>query len=251
MREFRERLRQRIDAFYDKIPRKTQVAVNALLILLFPVLIYVFVGAPAFTVEQGFRRAEKENLIGPSEILGIEAIDGMLSDTLVVAKTQKGVVLYVHQDSANWPVNPLVYRERTGDLMICGSPASISSLVPPGGDDLTVILFDNHPQAVRAELDMELFWENNQTGRQYRYPYSLSGTRTNAGYIRMDYDVQWREWQGIDNHPENEAIYQFVNHSQDCCYKAPEGEFPATVRLYDAEGKLIHEQSLFIFPTAS
>lgn len=251
MKKFREKLRERIDEFFDRIPEKTQVAVNVLLILILPVLIYVFVGAPSLTVEQGFRRAEKENLVGPAEILGIETIDGILTDTLVVAKTQKGVILYVDQDSVDWPVNPLVYREKTGELMICGSPGRISPIVPPDGDDLTVILFDNYPQAVRAELDMELFWENRQTGKQYRYRYSLSGTRKNPGYIRMDYPVQWKDWQGIDDHPENTAIFQFVNHSADGSYRAPAGEFPASVRLYDENDTLIHTEETYLFPPAS
>lgn len=250
MRKFREQLRERIDEFFDRIPEKTQVAVNVLLILIFPVLIYVFIGAPAFTVEQGFRRAERENLVGPSRILGIETVDGMLTDTLVVAQTEKGVVLYTHNKETNWPVNPLVYRERTQELMICGSPANLSTIVPPNGDDLTVILFDNCPHAVRAELDMELFWENRQTGKQYRYQYSLSGKRVNPGYIRMDYDVQWHDWQGINDHPENEAIYQFVSHSGDNSYKAPPGEFPATVRLYDEKDELIRTEDVFLFPPA-
>lgn len=249
MKKLFESLRERVGAFFDRIPRKTQVAVNVLLILLCPVLIYIFAGAPALTVEQGFRRAEKENLVGPSQILGVETVDGLLTNTLVVAKTEEGVILYTQKHEANWPVNPLVYRERTGDLMVCGSPAMLSTIVPPEGDDLTVILFDDHPQAVRAELDMELFWEDRETGKQYRYSYSLSGTRTNPGYIRMDYDVQWHDWLGINDHPENIAIHQFVTHSGDCSYKAPAGEYPATVRLYDGNGQLIHEENTFLFPT--
>lgn len=242
-----KKLREWIDAQLDKIPRKTQVAINLLLILFFPLLIYVFVGGPAFTTEQGYRRAEKENLVGPGEILGIETIDGLFTDTLVVAKTRYGVILYT-ENGNNYPVNPLVYRERTGDLMICGAPASLSTIVPPDGDDLTVILFDNYPDAVRAELDMEIFWENAQTGKHYRYQYSLEGTRTNPGYIRMDYDVQWHDSLGIDDHPENTAIHQFVAHSRDGTYRAPAGEFPATVRLYDQTGNLLHEEQMYIFP---
>lgn len=248
MRRFSEKLREGIDKLLDKIPRKTQVAINLLLIFIFPLLIYVFIGAPAFTVEHGYRRAEKENLVGPGQILGIEELDGIFADTLVVGETGEGVILYTTNTMNGERIDALVYWERRGELMLCGAPAFLSQLVPPNGDDLTLILFDNHPQAVRAEADIELFWEDNRTGQQYRYRYSLAGTRTNPGYIRMDYDVQWHDYSGLEDHPENTTIFQFSAKAKNDFYHAPAGEFPATVRLYDENGQLLVCEDIFIFP---
>lgn len=248
LREFTKKCAEKAEAFFDKIPRKVQVAVNLPLVLLMAFLLYIFLGAKTFTTEHAFRRAEKRNMIGPSRILGVEEVDTLYADQLVVAETDKGVVLFTLKDHQMSPVNNLSYQEKTGDMMIGIMPTMLSSLVPPSGDDLTVILFDGCPEAVRAELDMEVFWEDARTGEQYRYQYALSGTRTDPGYIRMDYDIQWHDYQGVWDHPENDAIRQLVIHAMDIGYRAPAGEFPATVRLYGADGGLLCTRELFLFP---
>ena len=241
------KLREKMDAFWDKIPRKWQVLLNFTVICLSATLLYIFLGAPT-TTEGYFRRAEKENMVGPSKILGIEQIDGMLADTLIVAETKEGVILYADHYKGAKMVNSLVYRPKTGGIMVCGSPQLLSQLVPPEGDDSTVIVFDNCPQAVRAELDMELYWFDNMNTKEYRYQYSLEGKRTNPGYIRLDLDYQWHESSGLYMHPEDETIWNFHARSRDFSYRAPEGEFPATVRLYDENDVLIREESLYLFP---
>lgn len=250
MRRFFENLREKWDAWLDKIPRKTQVAINVLLILILPCLLYVFLGAPPLTPEHGFRRAEKENLVGPGRILGTEQIDGAWADTLIVAKTGHGVMLYTHNHKSLQPLDPLTYWERRGDIMVCGIPTMLSMLVPPEGDDLQMVVFDEHPEAVRAEVDAQLYWVDKWTGKEYRYDYSLSGNRTNPGYILVTCDIQWHNSTAIHEHPENSTIHQFTAHARDEGYHAPPGEFPATVRLYDEENDLICTEQIFLFPQA-
>jgi len=243
----RDKIREKLDAFFDKIPRKWQVLINILVICLAVLAIYISKGAPT-TVEGNFRRAEKENMVGPSRIMGIEEIDSWLAEKLVVAETDEGVILYADHYGDSSPINTLVYRPKKNGIMVCGSPQMLSMTVPPDGDDSTVIIFDNCPQAVRAELDMELYWQNQQTNKTYRYQYALSGQRKNMGYFRLDLDYQWHGYEGINAHPEDETLWQFHSLSRDASYRAPNGEFPATVRLYDAEDKLIKEESLYLFP---
>lgn len=246
MKRWVEKMREAWNAMLDKIPRKTQVAVNLLLVLVFGLALYVFLDAPAFSLEHSFRRMEKKHMVGPSQILGVEQIGYFNADQLVVAKTEKGVILYA--DAENMGDFCLSYREKEQELMLCVTPVFLSSIRPLDGDDLTVILFDDYPEAVRAELDIETFWEDNQTGKQYRYQYSLSGERTNPGYIRMDYDILWHDWQGVWDHPENEAIRQLGHYAVNSHIEVPAGEFPASVRLYDEGGRLICAQNMFLFP---
>lgn len=248
MKRLMEKFRHSWEAILDRIPRKTQVALNLLLILFFGVLLYVFLGAPAFTLEHAFRRMEKRHMVGPSQILGIEQLETTYADQLVVAKTEKGVILYVDEHVMGY--HGFSYREKDQDVMVCVTPVFLSSIRPPSGDDLTVIIFDDYPDAVRAELDLQTFWEDNQTGKQYRYQYALSGTRTNPGYIRMDYDVQWKDYQGVWDHPENEAINELESYAVNGHLRAPAGEFPATVRLYDANDQLLCTREMFLFPQA-
>lgn len=250
MRRFFNKLFEKLEAFLDKIPPKVQVTVNVLLILVMPLLIYMFIGAPALSIEHGFRRAEKENLVGPGEILGIEEISGAFASHLAVGKTQEGVLLYTHNHRDLNPVDPLTYWERRGDVMVRGINTILMSITPPDGDDLQMVVFDNHPQAVRAEVEAELFWENRETGKQYRYSFTLTGERKNQGYILVSCNVEWPSYQGSNpEHPKNAAIQNFVNHSGNESYRAPAGEFPAAVRLYGEDGQLVHEEDVFLFPT--
>lgn len=248
MKKLIEKTREMWEETFDKIPRKIQVAVNVLLILFFGLLLYILLDAPAFSLEHAFRRMEKRHMVGPSQILGIEQMETTFADQLVVAKTEKGVILCV--DAESMVDHGFSYREMDQDIKVCIAPIFLSSIRPPNGDDLTVILFDNYPEAVRAELDIETFWEDNQTGKQYRYRYFLSGVRTNPGYIRMDYDIQWHDYQGVWDHPENEAMQELVHRTVNAHLPAPAGEFPATVRLYDESGELICNRDIFLFPQA-
>ena len=248
MKKWLEKNREFWDALLEKIPRKVQVAINLLLILIFGLLLYILLGAPAFNLEHAFRRMEKKHMVGPSRIIGIEQLETTDADQLVIAKTEKGVILYA--DTEMMGDFGFAYREKTQDIMVCVAPIFLSGIRPPNGDDLTVILFDDYPEAVRAELDLETFWEDNQSGKPYRYQYTLSGARTNPGYFRLDYDIQWHDYQGIWDHPENEAIRQLVHYAVNAHVEVPAGEFPATVRLYDEKGNMIHNREIFLFAQA-
>lgn len=240
--------REKLDAALDRIPRKRQVAVNLICIVVCLFLLYIFVDAPTFTLEWAYRRAERRNLVGPGTILGIEELDCMWDDTIVIAETGEGVILFTKKHDENTPVNTLVYRERESDVMVCGTPQWLSSIFPPEGDDLTLVIFDDYPEAVRAELDIELYWQDAQSQKEYRYRYSLDGSRKNPGYFRLDLDYQWKEESGLTEHPENQTIRQFAFRCQDPSYRAPKGEYPATVRFYGEDGTLLLTRELFLFP---
>ncbi len=246
MKRLMEKFRHTWEAILDRIPRKTQVALNLLLILIFGLLLYVFLGAPAFNLEHAFRRMEKRHMVGPSQILGVEQLETTYADQLVIARTENGVILYADEHVMGY--HGFSYREKEQNVMVCVTPVFLSSIRPPYGDDLTVIIFDDYPEAVRAELELETFWEDSLTGKQYHYQYALSGTRKNPGYIRLDYDIQWRDYENVFDHPENEAMGELVSYAVNGHVWAPAGEFPATVRLYDANDQLICTRELFLFP---
>ena len=249
MKKWLEKNREFWDALLEKIPRKTQVAINLLLILIFGLLLYILLEAPAFHLEHAFRRMEKRHMVGPSRVLGIEQMETTYADQLVIAETEEGVILFA--DTEMMGDYGFAYQEKTQDIMVCVAPIFLSSIRPPNGDDLTVILFDDYPEAVRAEVELETFWEDNQSGKQYRYQYTLSGLRTNPGYFRLDYDIQWHDYQGVYEHPENAAVRELVHNTVNihlAHQRVPTGEFPCTVKLYGEEGELLLSQELYLFP---
>lgn len=249
MKDFFKKCREKLHAFLDRIPRKIQVAVNLLLICILPFFIYIFQGSPAFSLEQKYRRAETANLVGPAEILGVETINSTYGGTLVVADAGDGVILYVEPVSWAERMNTLIYREKVGDVSVCGTPQVYGSITPEG-DDLTLIVFDDWPEAVRAELDIELSWENSETNKAFRKQYTLTADRKTPGYFRMDMEYEWSAFPDGMEYAEGMAIHQFATACFGMSYSYTGLEYPATVRLYDKAGSLICQRSLELFPDA-
>ena len=110
MRSFWENIKEKLDELLDRIPLKLQVLINVLGICILAVMIYVFTGGPTVSVEHQFRRAERENMVGPGEILGIEELAATLwADHLVVAKTQEGVILFAQKRAEQENISNFVY----------------------------------------------------------------------------------------------------------------------------------------------
>ncbi len=243
-RKSREKLQQWQHDLSEKIPRKTQVFINLGLILVLPLVIYVLYDSPVFDPETAFRRAEKANLVGPSEILGIEEVHGVWGDTYVIGDNGDSAILYLCGDSDLTPLTyrQLVYRPKMGSVSVYGlhqyTFGFFDSIYP-------LIVMDDYPEAVRAELELELYWQDSETLEVYRKSYQLSAEREHPGYFRMDIQCPF-EQQGA----QREAISQFARYSSSPPTYLGDFSYPATVRLYDEQDKLICEQTLDLFPEA-
>ncbi len=243
-RKSREKFQQWLHDLLEKIPRKTQVFINLGLILVLPLVIYVLYDSPVFDPETAFRRAEKANLVGHSEILGIEEVHGMWGDTYVIGDNGDSAVLYLCSDSA--PIRntyrQLVYRPKMGSVSVYGlhqyTFGFMDSIYP-------LIVMDDYPEAVRAELDLELYWQNSETLEVFRKSYHLSAEREHPGYFRMDILCPYEQ-----HGEEREAISQFALFSSNPPTYLEDFSYPATVRLYDEADNLICEQTLDLFPEA-
>ena len=243
-RRSRERFQKWLHTLLERIPRKTQVFLNLGLILVLPLVLYLMFDSPVFSPEAAFRRAEKANLVGPSEILGIEEVQGMFGNTYVIGDNGDSAVLFLYDENHYSQSNywRLVYRPKMGSISVYGlhqmTFGFFDSIYP-------LIVMDDYPEAVRAELDLELYWQHNETLEVYRKSYHLSAERTRPGYFRMNIQLppEVSDW-------EREAISQFSRYSSDPPTYLGDFSYPATVRLYDGEDNLICQQSLDLFPEA-
>ena len=206
------------------------------------ILLYLALGSPVFTAERAFRREEARQMLGPATILGTESIDcvhyGYNYNTLIVAETDHGSILYCTRLNH---AEELYYRENNTDLTVMALPNGGMSWIYQEPRQLNVILFDDYPDAVRAELEMLVKSDSPIAGIQYHY--KLTAQRQNAGYFRFIHTIYGSDY--IDN--DNMAMKILT----DITSKSHVDEFyywvctiPATVRLYDQNDNLIVEKTL-------
>lgn len=241
---FLKKYRQKVAAAVDRIPRKLQVLVNLLLTALLLIVLYIVIGCPTFGTEHGYRRIEKANLVGPAEILGYETI--YTSDRqmqIALARTTDGVILSPTSVKPYYNWMDFLYFPLNDDITVTLAPQQLHWEY--GGEHtLTMFVFDAHPDAVRAEMDIELFWED-VPDHVYRYQYNLEASRDKGEYFRFDLEFIHNEFAPD---PRAEAIYQlsrvmyFPNGTT-----LPEDAYPVAVRLFDAAGKCIAEKKMQLF----
>lgn len=253
-----------IKRFWLNIPRKFRVVINLLATICLIFSLYVLLECPAFTHEQKFRRMEKAELVGPSNIL--TGIDLQTSgyNHLILAETADAVILFQSSDNP-WDRGNLIYREKTGPVTVMTVPGLRYWYHDEAPIDLPVFVFHNEPRAVRAELDLEFgdgmkrYTEVNWTRDDetitttYEKTWHLESDREMGGVFRFD----------IHAEPEVEKVYEYPSYSvtpltsegyalQVFSSMMEDGDsyiygaIPAAVRLYDREDNLILEETLTI-----
>lgn len=231
---------------WQSIPRKKRIVINILAIAVLSFAIYLFLDCPAFTAEQRYRRAERAHMVGPAEILGIYDPEGSNYQHVLVAEEQNAVIFYLYSDIQG-SMEDLYYREKTGDLTVLASP----NILPGSGDaqvlDLPVFLFDNYPEALRAELEITLCETVND--EHFEKTYYLESTREGHGYFHFNIHAEaegtYTDIYGFEMPNELAAegivLRQF---SQMCGYHDSFNlrSQPVTVRLYDENDALILDE---------
>ena len=215
------------------LPRWAKVLRNLCLAALVLGVLYVFVGAPAFSAEQAFRRAERQSLVGPSEILAELPLRDETFNSLIVADDTDGVLLFpVYKGSVG--SKRLYYKGKTGEVTVLASPTSrLSTEI----HSLTVLLFHSFPNTASGELVLSLSTELN--GVAVSGDYFLKAEHEYDGFLRFELvhtapDAYYKA--------ESYAFWELSKMTEDSA--ALGKQVPAEVRLYDSEGELIHEENL-------
>lgn len=227
----------------SQLPRKVRICLNILVIAVTVFLIYVFAGCPAFTVSTAFRRAEKAQLVGPSEILAQLNPEGTAYDHLVLASTGDSVTLFGY-DRWDPRLTTLVYREKTGPITVAAAPGDTHFWAEPKAS-IPVFVFDSHPDALRAELDITL--SATYEGEYFEKTYCLTAARESSGYFAFTLEAANIRNLGA----EGRAIYILQNICSNSMADTLDVAIPATVRLYDSQGSLLLEENLTIRSTAA
>lgn len=236
------------------IPRPYRVMINSLVSLVILSLFYVSIGAPVPHPNLAFRRTERANLVGPSTILFSEEVDHYYYDHLVVAETEQGVITWVDDDS--WGFN---YLEKTGDITVVAAPKEPFDWgYGYWASTLPVFLVDDHPEAVRAELELDIvgYYAHNLNGELLHEPldhhFSLTADREQEGcfYFPLTLDFldplnETNATHGVDGYALDMLSQNFTNF-WNVVNPRSSADITATVRLYDESDTLIEERDMVL-----
>lgn len=220
--------------------KKVRVIRNVLLLILLLAAVDYFSGLPVPVPEIQFRRDERAHLVGPGKILGTEEIYYSLYETMIVAETEDGVILWVTAHGIGR--SDLIYREKNGDNLLLAAPGSLGYMTVADEVHLPLILFDKHPRAVRVEIQFTL----NETidGEVFEKTYHLSADRETAGYFLLTLNAGSGYPVGID-YDEALTLQIFANIVSRQDWRM-DYSVPVQMWFYDGRDNLIAEETLVI-----
>lgn len=228
---------------WQRLPLKLRACANAALICLCILLIYIFLGSPSFTVRQAFRRAEKAELVGPSEILAHIRPDGTPYNHLILADDGDGVILYAY-DRWDPAATELLYIEKAGDLTIAAAPDD--TFYPKENRAvIPIVLFHEGTRAVRAELELTL--TADYEGETHQKTYQLQSEQTFDGCFLFSIEVHSQMPLGA----EGQLLFTLQTVTGNSMADTRDTVIPATVRLYDQDDDLIREETIQIRSAAA
>lgn len=221
---------------------------------LFP-LIWLVSGAPPLSPEMSMRREEKARFTGPATIIATEQIKAYGFDEMIIGESEYGYTLYGYSRENYASDHHLVYRAKTGNLTVIAMKDRSAIMCSDFDEALPILLFDEYPAAVRAELDITYGMEYND---EYEFEYSLQANRENSGYFLFSLPFNQAQFSLTENglfsatmsgdaYSENEVIHHIGQTlgGGSLAYHTP---VPVTVRLYDKDDNLILERSMDIVP---
>ena len=246
------------------IPRKIRVFINIICIILLISAAYILLGCPALTPTQAFRRVEKTNLVGPAEIIEIVDLPNGLYDHVLVADDGDGLVLFLYNDFDFRWLSDFLYREKSDGITVVPVPNHTLFGADLYELDMPILVFHDHPGAVRAELELvidegmgvrENQWEEGGEVHveYFEKTYRMEAASDIDGYFRFDLHTESEDWY-VDEYGQNwgtpldnegwalQTLCRMITE-----FRAYLQEYAtATVRLYDADDNLITEETVII-----
>lgn len=231
-----------------KLNRRMRILRN-LLVFLISVLVLAVVCLPALLPRLDMLAKERSALVGRSTV--IDTLNNRQYsefDRLYVGKTDHGFTFYALYDG--WETR-FFYREKTGSLTVLAAPARTSNWKYQTMDKvLPVYIFDEYPDAVRAELELTIASNGADIyyyGSDFNIAFHAQAAREQDGFFRFMIPVR-EDGSAADSELgiRGEALQMFskiCNYSNDSyAYQ----QVLATVRLYNEHGRLIHSEEQII-----
>ena len=222
-----------------QLSRKAKTLIYSSVVLL--ALAAIIVGNFPITPWNAFRLAEKAHLAEPAKILGTESVNSVGQNGVIIAKSEELCMTYAYRYLDFHDSDYLVCKKKTGDLTFL-SIAHQNGVRNDENEYCSIILFDEYPQAVRAELTLPLSMEYYSSGdkKHYEKTYTVTATRQAEEYFffRLDWQSDpFDEW--IYN---SSLINQLTTQINTHIYASI--PLPGKIRLYDKNDNLILEREM-------
>lgn len=241
-----------------QLPYPVRGCINVALGLLFAAWLYISLGAPTFTFQQEFRRAEAHYMIGPSTIVSrINSSSYADVDNMIVGETEHGVVFFTRRQNDGYGIfndysYQFHYREKTGDITILAAPIWGGSMLI--GNQLPVYVFDQYPEATYADLSVTIegqvtkHIEGKEVTYEFWETFDDHATRTTEGHFCFTL-VNTRHSYGVPSSRDTrqDALECLSKVSNSTLFQDDDAIITATIRLYNAAGELLLEKKLPIY----
>lgn len=211
---------------YAKLPRPIRTAIQLGLLPLLMLIFYIVIQTPTFSGTIALRMAEKANLVGPGQILGIVENPEFPTTQVIVAEDAEGYIFCRYYVNQPFERPLLTYREKQGELTLVACPFFL-----PDEDKrrLPVLLLCDDGKAEYAEVDISITIPWDDTEQTFRY--DLAARRITDGYFQFHIDNPLRKW----SEERCKALHTFARVSTPWFgppYSRDSYDIHATVKLY-------------------
>lgn len=243
--------------FFSPATRPIRAIINCLLTVALAVVFYISIGCPTFSFTQEFRRAEKVHMVGESVIVDTVTNHPDYS-RMIVGETEHGICFFgmdMVQIASRFG-NPskayytLTYCEKTADVTVAIAPNDGAAMWDMMRCSFPVYIFDEHPEAVRAEIRTTVtgketyYSEGKKVTVSFKETFTAEAERSGEGYFRFT----------LTNNDENGGralgLLSMVGSGAGLSSENKSTVIPFTVRLYDENGALVVEK-VFILQAGS
>ena len=214
--------------------RKLRFFLDALLTLALLLAVFAALSSRVRGEEARFRRAERADLAGPSEIiarLDVPEDWPVRYDRLLLGDDGEEIFFYLLRENGD---GMLFRREKTGGMLLTPVPCwNLLDSAPWRGEEpcLPLLLFTEVP-AARAEVRLRLseFWELELASEAGETGAEDGPERARFFLFRIPVPKNAR-------HRKAELLRELLETN---AVSSPgQGEFPATIRLYDEKNDLL------------
>ena len=207
-----------------KWSRKKKLLLCCVLLLISLFFIASITNRPSPTLEIAIARAEKQMLIGPSEIIDILDFTYSNWDHLVLGKTEHGYITYEYQDGLGWDNGYLRYYEKTPVATIFTTDYPYEQGY--GEPWLPIIVFPQNRTVYDARMRLTIEGTESSASfdlRSYREP-------ENCFMFRIPTDAEL-----------NSACYWLLQQAISCSWQeyVVAGTVEIQIDFYDHSGNLV------------
>lgn len=231
---------KKVNEYWNQLPKCRKILFTILLVLLIGIFTYFALGSPPLTPMLGFRRAEKANMVGPSEILDELTVEQYYplvynqprrnKDQAIIAQSHNCDILYI------FPKDLFYAYPKTQSASLYCLNASTPKLSNTWGDTtvpLHLILFDRNTQAFRADIEFRV---NMHDGSNVLF--QERATRQFNGFFYFPVT------------PEDYDDVTALTALQIFCFDyRTQGKPSISVKLYDENGQLLSSETILPGPS--